>query len=132
MASRRAKFLATLLWVLVLSTFAYLSFLNPWSVAAKALANLEAGPRIVIAISYQSALQPSLGRGHRTQTYLAFPDSFRTFNAYEVIQEGTGIRVKPISFGLFIFSGFYGLWIGASIWYVLRGDGKHGNAQNTP
>ena len=90
MASRRAKFLATFLWVLVLSIFAYLSFLNPWSVAAKALANLEAGPRIVIAISYQGAFHPSLGRRHRTQTYLAFPDSFRTFNAYEVIQEDTG------------------------------------------
>lgn len=112
------------LWILPISVFAYFSLVAPWPEAEQALAHLGTGPKLVISLSYQRPLFGSASPVvHRSQTYLVFPRSLQTWAAYEAIQSGERIRVNTIGFGLFIFAGVYGLWIGASLWYLSRGAG---------
>lgn len=56
---------------------------------------------------------------HRTQVYLVLPDSLRSLNAYQVIQDDRGVRVETVRFGLLVFMGLYGAWVCGSFWYVL-------------
>ena len=48
---------------------------------------------------------------HRTQVYLVLPDSLRSLNAYQVIQDDRGVRVQTVRFGLLVFVGLYGVWV---------------------
>ena len=129
-ANSRTTTLVAFLWVLPVSVFAYFSIVKPWPLAEQALAHLGPGPKLVVGMSYQVSLSGASNSRHRTQAYLAFPDSLRTMNAYEVIQDGAEVRVDTIPFGLFIFGSLYGVWIGASIWYVLHRKPRPANAPN--
>ena len=119
MATTHRTSLVAFLWVLPAMVFAYLSFIKPWPVAEQALAHLGPGLRLVVGLSYQVSLSPLSNNNYRTQVYLAFPDSRRTLNAYEVIQDGKLVQVETHPFGLVIFGGIYGVWIGTSLWYIL-------------
>ena len=121
--------LVAFFWVLTVTIFVYFSFVKPWPIAKEALAHLGSGPKLVVGMSYQASLSSSSNYTHRTQAYLALPDSLHTLNAYEVVQDGAVVRVDTIPFGLFIFGGLYAAWIGASIWYVLR---RKPLAENVP
>lgn len=109
--SRGSTFIA-FFWICPIVLFAYFSFAKPWPVADRALAHLGAGPKLVVAVSFQGEYQ--------SRAYLVPRPSLSTLDVYEVIQDNKGIRVRVLPFGLFIFGGLYLTWIGASLWYWWR------------
>ena len=109
-----------LLWVVPVIFFSYFTIIDRWPAGEQALAHLGIGPRIVVGVSLQRSLGGSSALSNRQQAYIAVPASFRTLDAYDVIQDGTGVHVHPIRFGLFIFGGLYGAWIAGSIWYLFK------------
>lgn len=114
----RTQLLAMFPWVPVLLVLMYLSFISTWQVVQESLANLAPGPSPIIALSMQGRLSKT-GQQQRIQTYLTFPDSLHTFNAYEVNQNHQVVHVRPIRSGLSIFVGLYDVWIFGSILYLL-------------
>ncbi len=100
MSGPRIKLCIAFFWIAPISFFAYLSFVHPWQAALDALATFERGPRIVTAVSYQGGLIDASAPIHRTQVYLVLPDSLRSLNAYQVIQDDRGVRVETVHFGL--------------------------------
>ncbi len=105
------------LWVLPVTFFAYFSLFQPWPAARQALADLGPGPRIVVSMSVQGSAD---GASSRSQTFLVLPASLWSYEAYEVSQVGGRVRVSAQRNGLFIYGGFYVIWIATSIWYVRR------------
>lgn len=112
--------LAGLLWIVPVLFFGYYTLVSPWDAGERALADLGAGPRIVVGVSIQQSVTDPKQPQNRSQAYIALPASLRTLDAYEVVQDATGVRVHPIRFGLFIFGGLYGGWIAGSIWYLVK------------
>ena len=108
-----------LIWVLPAMVFGYFSFVHPWRIAEEALSYLGTGPKVVVAMSFQGRLISSSPTDRRTQTYIAFPVSLRTLDAYEVVQEGERVQVVTARFGFLVVALFYSTWIGLSIWYLL-------------
>lgn len=118
-----AGVLIACLWVAPVVFFAYFTLFARWQEAEAALRPLGPGPRIVVGVSVQGSASGPTKTAHRSQVYLALPESLRTLNAYVVAQDGDRLHVETIRFGLFVFAGFYLAWIGASLWYLLRRDG---------
>jgi hypothetical protein len=118
MFSPRIQMFVAFLWVPVFLALIYFSFISPWPTARDALSHLEPGPRVVIAL--QRSFDHSPEKEYRIQTYLAFPDSFHTFNAYEVTLDRGQVQVRPIRFGFLVFICLYGTWIAVSLWCLVR------------
>ena len=114
--SRGSTFIA-FFWVFPLAVFAYFSFVRPWPVADQALAHLGAGPKLVVAMS--------AGGVYQSRAYVVLRPALSALDAYEVIEDARGIRVKVVPFGLLIVGSLYFIWIGASLWYWWRSGALH-------
>ncbi len=114
------RLLAALLWVIPVLFFGYYSLIVRWPAGDLALAELGGGPSLVVGVATSRSFSNPEQLDDRSQVYLVWPASLRTLNAYAVSQDARGTRMRPIPFGLLIFGGVYGGWIGGSIWYLLR------------
>jgi len=118
MFSPRIQMFVAFLWVPALLALIYFSFFSPWQSAQDALSHLEPGPRFVIALERSFVSSPE--EKYRSETYLSFPDSFRTLNAYEVTLDRGQVKVRPIRFGFLFFICSYSTWIALSLWSLIR------------
>lgn len=101
--------LVAALCVVPLLFFSYFTLVDRWEAGDRALGHLAPGPRIVVGVSLQRGSEGQTEQ--RSQVYIALPASLRSLDAYGVVQDDRGVRVRPIRFGLVIFVGFYCLWI---------------------
>jgi len=107
------------LWLIPVVFFGYFTLIDRWDEADRALDALGPGARIVVGVSVQTTVTGPGDAASRSQVYVLLPRSLRTLEAYAVAQTGDQVRVMPIPFGVVIFLGFYLVWIGVSLWYLL-------------
>ena len=111
---------ASLLWVVPVALFAYLTVVNRWPVAEGELARLGVRASVVGGVSLERGLTDTSHVARRTQVYVTWPTSFRTWHAYAVTEDEHGVHTEPTRLGLLVYGLFYGVWIGTSIWYLAR------------